>query len=111
MMADDRRRKTAKAGRGRSKSKPAAASVVAKLRRQPARCNALDGKKWLQNSISVWGDVRKSPEELRLKHPAMFPLMLAERLIESFLPNGSHLVLDPFCGTGSTLVAADRLGK
>lgn len=77
----------------------------------PRRCNSLGGKRWIQNSISVWSDIRKSPEELRLKHPAMFPAMLAERLIESFLPAGSHTILDPFAGTGSTLVAAQRLGK
>src|SRR5262249_14134917 len=40
------------------------------------RCNALDGKTWLQYSISVWGDVKKSAEELRLKHPALFPVAL-----------------------------------
>jgi DNA modification methylase len=75
------------------------------------RCNSLDGKRWLQNSISVWGDLRKSPEELRLKHPAMFPAALATRLMESFLPSGSQTVLDPFAGIGSTLVAATQLGK
>jgi DNA modification methylase len=80
-------------------------------RRQPRRCNDLDGKRWIQNSISVWGDLRKSPDELRLKHPAMFPAALAARLIESFLPGGAHVVLDPFAGTGSTLVAAARAGK
>ena len=75
------------------------------------RCNSLDGKRWLQNSISVWGDLRKSPEELRLQHPAMFPAALAARLMESFLPSGSQTVLDPFAGIGSTLVAAAQLGK
>lgn len=113
-MAGSRRSKPAKAGGRRSKQVAEPASPrqsSAKPRRQAARCNALDGKRWLQNSISLWSDVRKSPEELRLKHPAMFPAMLAERLIESFLPAGPHVVLDPFCGTGSTLVAADRLGK
>lgn len=80
-------------------------------RRPPRRCNNLDGKRWIQNSISVWGDLRKTPEELRLKHPAMFPAALAARLIESFLPAGPHVVLDPFAGTGSTLVAASRAGK
>jgi DNA modification methylase len=83
-----------------------------KPRRQPPRCNDLDGKRWLQNSISVWSDLRKSAEEQRLKHPAQFPIALAERLIESFLPaTGSHKILDPFAGSGSTLVAAQRRGK
>ncbi len=75
------------------------------------RGNSLDGKRWIQNSISVWSDIRKSPEELRLKHPAMFPAALATRLIESFLPEGPHVVFDPFAGIGSTLIAANRLGK
>ena len=85
--------------------KPAARKAPAK------RCNSLDGKRWLQNSISVWGDIRKSPEELRLKHPAMFPAALATRLMESFLPSDSQTVLDPFAGIGSTLIAAVQLGK
>jgi DNA modification methylase len=81
-------------------------------RRAPARRgNSLDGKRWLQNSISVWSDLRKSPEELRLKHPAMFPAALAARLIESFIPEGRQTVLDPFTGIGSTLLAAAQLGK
>lgn len=80
-------------------------------RRSSVRCNSLDGKRWLQNSISVWSDLRKSPEEQRLRHPAQFPIALATRLIESFLPDGPHWVLDPFAGSGSTLVAAARAGK
>ncbi len=75
------------------------------------RCNSLDGKQWLKNSISVWSDLRKTADEQKLKHPAQFPTQLVERLIQSFLPDGSHVVLDPFCGSGSTLVAAQRLGK
>jgi DNA modification methylase len=83
----------------------------AQRKMEPRRCNSLDGKRWLQNSISVWDDIRKSPEEQRLKHPAMFPVALAARLIESFLPSGPQTVLDPFAGIGSTLVAAAQLGK
>ncbi|HTI51328.1 MAG TPA: site-specific DNA-methyltransferase [Planctomycetaceae bacterium] len=86
-------------------------SGAANPRKPARRCNDLDGKRWLLNSLSLWSDIRKSTEELRLKHPAMFPSMLAERLIESFLPQGPHVVLDPFAGTGSTLVAAEKLGK
>jgi DNA modification methylase len=75
------------------------------------RCNELDGRRWLQNSISVWSDIRKTPEEARLGHPAMFPQMLDERLIETFLPPAGELVLDPFAGSGSTLLAAERMGR
>lgn len=100
---------------GRTKAAAPAGSAdspsVPKPRRSPKRCNDLPGKRWLLNSLSVWSDIAKSPEEKRLQHPAMFPSMLAERLIESFLPAGPHLVVDPFAGSGSTLVAAERLGK
>ena len=74
-------------------------------------CNQLDGKRWLQNSISVWSDIRKTTDEARLNHPAMFPGMLIERLIETFLSPEGTVVLDPFAGSGSTIVTARRLGK
>lgn len=80
-------------------------------RKTPQKCNVLGGKKWLRNSISVWSDIRKTPEEARLKHPAMFPTALVERLIETFMPPAGRIVLDPFCGSGSTLVAAEQAGK
>ena len=82
-----------------------------KPRREVPHCNELGGKRWLQNSISVWSDIRKTTEESRLKHPAMFPGMLVERLIETFLRPEDTVILDPFCGSGSTLVTAERLGK
>ena len=79
-------------------------------RQTERRANRLDGKNWIRNSISVWSDLRKSTAELRLKHPALFPEQLVQRLIESFLPPAGTCVLDPFAGIGSTLVAAARLG-
>jgi DNA modification methylase len=82
-----------------------------KPRKPVPHCNSLDGKRWIQNSISVWSDIRKTTEETRLKHPAMFPGSLCERLIETFLRPDADTILDPFCGSGSTLVAAERLGK
>jgi DNA modification methylase len=75
------------------------------------RCNSLDGTKWLQFSISVWSDIRKSTEELRLKHPAMFPVALVDRLMQTFLRPDGRVVLDPFMGSGSTLVGAREAGK
>lgn len=103
-------RQTEAAARSK-RARPAAAKPERAPRKQPRRCNNLDGKRWLQNSISVWSDIRKSTEEMRLKHPALFPSQLVERLIETFLPAGNQVVLDPFAGTGSTLVAAERAGK
>lgn len=75
------------------------------------RCNELDGVRWLQYSLSIWGDIRKSAEEQRLKHPAMFPAALVDRLIQAFLRPAGRVVLDPFMGSGSTLVAARNAGK
>ncbi|MBI1349065.1 DNA methyltransferase [bacterium] len=80
-------------------------------RSSPPKCNTLDGKRWLQNSISVWSDLRKTADEQRLKHPAQFPVSLVSRLIASFLPAGNHTVLDPFSGSGSTVVAACQSEK
>lgn len=75
------------------------------------RANDLDGTQWLRNSISVWDDIRKTPEEHSLKHPAMFPVQLVTRLIESFTRSDQTQILDPFVGVGSTAIAAEALSK
>jgi DNA modification methylase len=71
----------------------------------------LDGRTWTRYSISVWSDLRKTREELALKHPGLFPAALARRVLECFLPPEGRVVLDPFCGAGSTVLAAHELGK
>jgi site-specific DNA-methyltransferase (adenine-specific) len=43
-------------------------------------------------------------------HPTQKPVSALKPLIRSFTEPGD-LVLDPFCGSGSTLVAAARLGR
>jgi DNA modification methylase len=70
----------------------------------------LDGGTWLQYSISIWSDIRKSAEEIALNHPALFPAMLPAKLI-SVYSHKDDTVLDPFAGTGSTLFAAQRLER
>ena len=45
-----------------------------------------------------------------LDHPAVFPISLAEQLILTF-SRENDLVLDPFCGSGSSLCAAKRNGR
>lgn len=70
------------------------------------RANSLGGKEWLRYSISLWNDIRKSPAEAALGHPALFPTMLVERLLQCFIQENDRTVLDPFAGSGSTLLAA-----
>jgi len=74
------------------------------------RCNDLSGKEWLQNSFSIWRNLTKTKEEKDFKHPASFPVSLCEKLIKTFSRAGS-VVLDPFNGIGSTMVAASNLGS
>ncbi|MCC7355452.1 MAG: site-specific DNA-methyltransferase [Anaerolineae bacterium] len=75
------------------------------------RTNELDGKTWTRYSISIWSDIRKTQEEIALGHPAIFPVALVGRLIEVFTNRNDRIVLDPFAGIGSTVVAAQTLGK
>ncbi len=75
------------------------------------RANDLDGKEWTSNSISVWKNIRKTSDEMRLEHPAMFPIMLVKRIIRCFTTSSEKMILDPFMGSGSTLVGACLLGR
>lgn len=61
-------------------------------------------KKWFR---LIWDDV---PGASTKKHPAPYPLELAERLIRMFSFVGDT-VLDPFVGTGTTMIAAARCGR
>ena len=75
------------------------------------RMNNLSGKEWLQNSFSIWRDIDKTAEERKLKHPAMFPTQLTARLIDIYSRDHGEVILDPFAGTGSTLISAYRKFK
>ncbi len=57
---------------------------------------------------SVW---EIKPESGHKSHPAVFPIELPARVIYSVLEDKYGIVIDPFCGTGTTLVAAKILGK
>ena len=75
------------------------------------RANNLDGATWTRYSISIWSDIKKTKEEIDLRHPAIFPSALVARLIECFTTKEDQVILDPFSGIGSTAVAAESLGK
>lgn len=73
--------------------------------RQSSRLSKEEHHDWFQQ---VW----TIPGESTRKHPAPFPLELAYRLVRMFSFTGDT-VLDPFMGTGTTLLAAahcDRNG-
>lgn len=62
----------------------------------------------VSHSASGMGDVwRFGPETRVPDHPAPFPVSLPARCIEA---TGAQSVLDPFMGSGSTLVAAQAAG-
>jgi DNA modification methylase len=67
-------------------------------------------QEWMRRAVSVWSDIRKAADELNLEHPAPYPAALAARILECYLDSGPGVVLDPFLGSGSTLLAARRLG-
>ena len=61
--------------------------------------------------ISVWTlDAPRRAEKTFGKHPTQKPLALIERIIAASTREGD-LVLDPFSGSGTTGIAAARLGR
>ena len=73
---------------------------------KPGNLNCLTAKEWIKNQLGVW-QFNYERRDLRDKklHPAAFPISLARRVIELFTHRG-ELVIDPFVGSGTTLVAA-----
>ncbi len=73
--------------------------------------SCISPKEWTKAQLGVW---RFSYEKRDIRdkrvHPATFPIALAKRVIELFTHQG-ELVLDPFVGTGTTLVAAQDLDR
>ena len=73
--------------------------------------NDLNGSDWAKFSISVWGDIRKTPEERRLKHPAMFPKMLVRRIMQCFTTDEDKRVLEPIHGKRSNSGRGPQYGQ
>jgi DNA modification methylase len=70
--------------------------------------STIDADEFMAATLDVWDIPPESAR--RVSHPAPFPVELPERLIRLYTYEGD-LVLDPFMGSGSTLVAAARLGR
>lgn len=73
---------------------------------KPTALNCLTGKEWLKSQIGIWEfNYEKRDIRDKKKHPATYPIALARKCIEVFSHEG-ELVLDPFVGAGTTLIAA-----
>ena len=68
--------------------------------RKLSKINKKNFNAWFQQIWNITGASTRS-------HPAPFPLELATRLVRMFSFHGDT-VLDPFCGTGTTMIAALR---
>ncbi|MEM6742390.1 MAG: DNA methyltransferase [Pseudomonadota bacterium] len=75
------------------------------------------GKRYLEDapgvpSQSVWDDLRPihNMSAERLGYPTQKPVALLERIV-SASSNPGDVVLDPFCGCGTTVHAAEKLGR
>jgi DNA modification methylase len=68
-------------------------------------------KEWIVSQLGVWKFAYESRDVRDKKvHPATFPIALAKRCISLFTHEG-ELVLDPFLGSGTSLVAAQDLNR
>lgn len=71
--------------------------------RDKSRIEKKDFNKWFQQSWNITGASTRN-------HPAPFPIELACRLVRMFSFFGDT-VLDPFCGTGTTMIAAMKYDR
>jgi len=71
--------------------------------RKLSKIDKKDFGTWFQQIWNITGASTRN-------HPAPFPLELASRLVRMFSFHGDT-VLDPFCGTGTTMIASLRYGR
>ncbi len=74
------------------------------------KINDLTGKDWLKLTKSFWLSEKCKEDKFAFQHPAPFLIKDIEKLISVFTKK-NMVVLDPFVGVGTTLVASYNLGR
>ena len=77
----------------------------------PTHINCITPKEWIKCQLGVW-EFKYEERDVRDKtiHPATYPIELATKIISLFSHKG-ELVVDPFVGSGTTLIAARDLER
>jgi site-specific DNA-methyltransferase (adenine-specific) len=70
--------------------------------------NTISKEEFLEYTKSVWAFQAESAK--KVGHPAPFPVELPYRCIQLYTFAGD-VVLDPFCGVGSSCIAALKAGR
>jgi site-specific DNA-methyltransferase (adenine-specific) len=83
--------------------KPGGYRKPTEVQRKLSKIDKKDFSAWFQQIWTITGASTRN-------HPAPFPLELASRLVRMFSFQ-EDTVLDPFCGTGTTMVASLRYGR
>ena len=96
-------------------TKPGAVPVVNRLRAEsPQYClrpSCAEQRKAGEKLSDVWSDIHRIKHNKRRdEHPCQLPIHLLERVILMSTDPGD-VVLDPFLGTGTTAIAAKKLGR
>lgn len=74
------------------------------------KLNNLTGTDWLKLTKSFWVSEKCKDDKFAFNHPAPFLIKDIEKLISMFTKE-KMIVLDPFNGVGTTLIAANNLNR
>ena len=84
-------------------------SIQVRLRERRQSAGHPDGKRWVRSDLN--GKSKNSlPESERTSHPTQKPLEIVEKL-SVLLANEHDVIYDPFLGSGTTLMAAEKTGR